>query len=337
MSSGNKVLFLLALFLSFLASSTWASEEVTVDNFVRAETDMTLKRYEKSGAFGKFLHIRQPTPLDKQDVIRMNRDTLYSIGIFDLTTPVTITKPETERWQSMMLINQDHSILPAIYKSGSYTLTKEEIGTHYVVVIFRTLVNGNAPDDIKKANVIQDQIKVKQAKTGKLELPDWDEESLTKIRDAINVLASTLKDTSGMLGEKDKLNPIHHLIGAAFGWGGNPKQDAIYVNVYPEKNDGKQKYAVTVKDVPVDGFTSITVYNKKGFMEKNDLGVNALNNLTAKANPEGGAIIHFGGCEDGRINCIPITDGWNYIVRLYQPKQEILDGSWKFPGPKPVD
>jgi hypothetical protein len=29
-------------------------------------------------------------------------------------------------------------------------------------------------------------------------------------------------------------------------------------------------------------------------------------------------------------------DGWNYAVRLYQPRKEILDGKWKFPAPKPV-
>lgn len=318
------------------ATSVWASEKVTVDNFVRAETDMTFKRYESAGGFGKMFHLRQPTPLDKQDVIRMNQDTLYSIGIFDLTTPVTITKPKTDRWQSLMLINQDHSIPPAIYKAGSYTLTQKEIGTRYVAVVFRTLVNANDANDIKLANAIQDQITVKQAKTGSLEIPDWDEESLSKVRDALNVLAATLSDTSGMLGEKSKLNPIHHLIGTAMGWGGNPKKDAIYVNVVPEKNDGKTNYALTVKDVPVDGFTSITVYNKKGFMEKNDLGINSINNLTAKPNEGGGATVHFGGCADGRINCIPITDGWNYIVRMYQPKVAVLDGSWKFPDPKPV-
>ena len=87
-----------------IATNSWAAEIVTVDNFVRAESDMTFKRYEQAGGFGKFFHLRQPTPLDKQDVIRMNRDTLYSIGIFDLTTPVTINKPKTERWQSMMIV-----------------------------------------------------------------------------------------------------------------------------------------------------------------------------------------------------------------------------------------
>jgi hypothetical protein len=31
-------------------------------------------------------------------------------------------------------------------------------------------------------------------------------------------------------------------------------------------------------------------------------------------------------------NCIPITKGWNYIVRLYRPRKEILDGAWTFPS-----
>jgi hypothetical protein len=48
-----------------IAISSFASERVTVDSFVRAETDMTFARYAKQGAFGKFLHIRRPTPILK--------------------------------------------------------------------------------------------------------------------------------------------------------------------------------------------------------------------------------------------------------------------------------
>ena len=237
----------------------------------------------------------------------------------------------------MMLVNQDHSIPPAIYDAGSYTFTQEQLGTRYIAVIFRTLVNANDADDIKQAVAFQDQITVKQSNAGSLDLPDWDEESLATVRDAINVLAATLSDTSDMLGDKDKLNPIHHLMGTAMGWGGNAKEDATYVSVYPEKNDGSVNYALKVKDVPVSEFSSITVYNKKGFMEANDLNIYSINNLTATADADGGATIHFGGCEDGRSNCIPITEGWNYVVRLYQPKQSILDGSWMFPAPMQVD
>ena len=58
---------------------------VTVDNFVRAETDWAFANpIRDQSCFGKFYHFREMTPLDKQGVPRMNRDTLYSVGVFDL-------------------------------------------------------------------------------------------------------------------------------------------------------------------------------------------------------------------------------------------------------------
>jgi hypothetical protein len=42
---------------------------------------------------------------------------------------------------------------------------------------------------------------------------------------------------------------------------------------------------------------------------------NALNNITAEKYPDGNITINAGGCVDGRINCIPITEGWNYVAR----------------------
>jgi hypothetical protein len=65
-----------------------------------------------------------------------------------------------------------------------------------------------------------------------------------------------------------EVSAVSHLIGTAVGWGGNPPYAAIYQSVYPKQNDGKTVYALTVKDVPVDGFWSISVYNAKGYFEK---------------------------------------------------------------------
>lgn len=311
--------------------------KVTVDNFVRAETDMTLKRYVAQGGFGAFAHNREPVSIDKQGVIRMNRDTLYSFGIFDLTSPVTIGKPESSgRFQSMLVINQDHSMWPPEHGAGTFTLTLENVGTRYAVVIFRTFMDPADPEDVKAANALQDRITVKQANAGSFEIPEWDEASLKTVRDAINVLAATKTSAAGIFGDKAKLNPINHLLGTAYGWGGNPEQAAIYVNAVPEKNDGKTPYVLKAKDVPVDGFWSVTVYNAQGFMEKNELGIYSFNNVTATKDPDGGITIHLGG-DPANVNYLPISPGWNYIVRLYQPRAELLQGAWKFPDAQPVD
>jgi len=331
----KKTLLLIAGLTLSTPVSLWAADTVTVDNFARAETDQTMKRYVDQGGFGKFLHIRQPTPLDKQDVIRMNRDTLYSFGVFDLTEPVTITKPDSKgRFQSMMIVSEDHSIPPAEHGAGEFTLTQKEIGTRYAVVVFRTFVDANDPADIKAANALQDQIVVKQSAPGTFKIPEWDEKSLGTVRDAINVLAATKTDVSGFFGNINTINPLEHLLGTAYGWGGNPKEAAMYVNAVPPKNDGKTPYTLTAKDVPVDGFWSVTVYNAKGFMEKNSQNAYSFNNVTAKPNDDGSITIHFGG-DANQVNYLPITDGWNYAVRLYQPKKELLDGTWTFPAAEP--
>jgi hypothetical protein len=91
---------------------------------------------------------------------------------------------------------------------------------------------------------------------------------------------------------------------------------------------------LTVRDVPVDGFWSISVYNADGFFEPNDRGAYSVNNITATPNDDGSITVRFGG-DDGP-NLIPIMDGWNYTVRLYRPRPEILDGSWTFPAVEPA-
>ena len=58
---------------------------------------------------------------------------------------------------------------------------------------------------------------------------------------------------------------MQRLISAATTWG------AIYLNYTPAKNDGKTIYKLHVAKVPVDGFWSISLYNAKGYFEKNAL------------------------------------------------------------------
>ena len=156
------------------------------------------------------------------------------------------------------------------------------------------------------------------------------------MRDALEVLGSTIPDYNQSFGPKGTVNPVHHLIGTATGWGGNPAKDAIYLGGVMPENDGKTIYRLNVGDVPVNGFWSVSVYNAEGYFQKNPYDAYSLNNLTAKKNDDGSIVIQFGGC-DGKIpNCLPTPPGWNYTVRLYQPSDPILNGQWSFPKPQPV-
>jgi len=311
---------------------------VTVDNFVRAESDMYIASLAQQGGLGKLIHRREPASVDHQTVIRLNRDTLYSSGVFDLDAgPVTISMPDPgKRYMALQVITEDHYVPNVFYGAGTHVLTREGVGTRYVVTGIRTLVDPADPADLQKVHALQDAIQVSQKDPGKLELPDWDPVSQKKVRDALLVLASTISDFSHAFGRRDEVEPVHRLIGAAAGWGGNPDKDATYLNVTPEKNDGKTVYRLNVKDVPVDGFWSISVYNARGYFEPNAASAYALNNLTAKKSDDGSVQIQFGGCDGKVANCLPIVAGWNYTVRLYRPRAEILSGAWTFPQPQPL-
>ncbi|MFG1378195.1 DUF1214 domain-containing protein [Xanthobacter autotrophicus] len=92
------------------------------------------------------------------------------------------------------------------------------------------------------------------------------------------------------------------------------------------------EYKLKVNDVPVGGFWSISVYNADGYFEPNDLNAYSLNNVTAKKDKDCSIEVQFGGCTENSVNCLPIVQGWNYMVRLYRPHKETLDGAWKFPA-----
>jgi hypothetical protein len=315
-----------------------AAVPVTVDNFVRAETDNYLATNAKEPGIGTLSHRREPASIEDQTVIRLNRDTLYSFGVFDLAAgPVTITLPDAgKRFMSLQIINEDHYVPFVTYDDKPHTLTEKNVGTRYAMAAIRTLVDPNDPKDLDEVHKLQDAIEVSQKGVGKLELPNWDQASLKEIRDALLRLAKHTDGFKHAFGTRDEVDPIKHLIGTAAGWGGNPDKDATYIGAAVPKNDGMTTYRLRVKDVPVNAFWSVSVYNAAGYFEKNPYDAYTLNNLTAKKDQDGAVTIQFGGCDGKIANCLPIMSGWNYTVRLYRPGADILKGKWKFPSPKPA-
>lgn len=326
------------LLFCLISTAVKGGEQVNILNYIRAETDLQFKDYAaKAGGVGKLLNVREVYSVKNQTTIRGNRDTLYSFGVYDLVSPVTIIKPDSpNRFQSLLVIDQDEYNPVLKNGAGKVTLTIDNVGTRYVMLLFRTFCDPNSPADMKQAHALQDTIKVEQASAGTLELPDWDMKSLVATRQALNHLAAKLDGLPNAFGARGEVDPTQHLLGAAFGWGGNPQRGAMYFNVTPKKNDGQVAYTLTMpKDVPVEAFWSVTVYNKEGFFEPNDLNAYSFNSITAQRDADGNATIHFGG-DPQATNYLPITDGWNYIVRCYIPGWQIVEGNWTPPAPKPV-
>jgi len=322
----------------FAMATAYAADalKVTPFNYVRAETDFQMKSYiDKFNCFQKFVHVREPYDVNGQVTVRGQRDTLYSWGVFDLNSALTISLPETKgRYQSLMIVNQNHSI-KSVYSPTQVTLTKDSVGTRYATLVIRTFIDPNNEADLKAAHRLQNAVRIEQTDKGSFEVPDWQKEEVEEMRNKVMAVASTVSDATKFFGVKEELDPVYWMLGTAMGWGGLPAKDAMYAISVPKNNDGKTPYTLTVKDVPVGAFWSVTLYDGEGWMPVNKHNAYSFNNVTAKKNKDGSITIHFGG-DPKADNFLPIVPGWNYIARMYKPSSEILDGSWSFPKAKQV-
>ncbi|MGX7678355.1 DUF1254 domain-containing protein [Jatrophihabitans sp. DSM 45814] len=302
---------------------------VNVDNFVRAETDRMFEAIlQDGGGVNQWMHNRVPTPLDHQPVIRMNRDTLYSATVVDLSEGATLTLPDGgDRYVSAMIVNEDHYINEVFHKAGDHELSVAKFDTPYVLVGVRILVDPARDGDVATVNALQNQIGLTAKSANEFRPPAYDQASLSATRTALLDLAKGLGGFDHAFGRKEDVNQVRHLIASAAGWGGLPEQEAYYINVAPDLPVGH--YELTVRDVPVDGFWSISLYNAGGYLADNGQPV-SVNNLSAEREPDGSVTVNFGG-EPGTPNLLPIMDGWNYLVRLYRPRPEVLNGDWTFP------
>ena len=305
--------------------------KVNVDNFVRAETDRMFADLQRdAGGINRFSHNREPADVERQTVIRLNRDTLYSFAVVDVRGGATLTvPPHGDRYVSVMIVDQDHHVVRIEHDAGVHHLGADEFESPYVFVAVRILVDPNDRDDLAEVVALQDGLELTAASNVPFEMPDYDTASFDATRQALLSLAAGLDAFDRMFGTRDDVDPVRHLIGTAAGWGGLPATEATYIGVNPEMPVGA--YELTVGDVPVDAFWSISVYNADGFFEPNPAGAYSVNSVTGVRDDDGSITVRFGEHGPNAPNAIPITDGWNYLVRLSRPRPEVLDGRWTFP------
>lgn len=314
------------------------AEHVDVDSFIRAETDRMFADLQRdAGGINRFRHNREPAPVDQQTVVRMNRDTLYSFAVVDLAAGATLTLPDPDgRYLSAMVLDNDHLVTDVLHEPGEHPLDVETVGTRYAVVAVRTLVDPSDPDDLVAVAAVQDAIGLTAGSAEPFVSPEYDTTSLDTTRDALLVLAAGLRRFDRMFGTREQIDPVRHLIGTAAGWGGLPTTEASYVGVDPQVPPGE--YTLTLRDVPVDAFWSVTVYNAQGYFEPNALGLYSVNSVTAVPDLDGAVTVRFAphGDPGTKPNTIPVPDVWNFLVRLYRPRPEVLDGTWTVPELRPA-
>ena len=314
---------------------------VTKANYAAAETEVILAEYVRkiakgtcSSGVGTFMHLKKGMDPADRTILRPNFDTLYSFSVLDLESPATVVLPQVDRYQILEVIDEEHWIPLIADKPGRYTLTKESVGSRYAFVFVRTQVNMQDPADLKAAGAVQDQIVLEQASKGSFVSPKrYDMKEILALRADYNKRMAPEGVTSEMaFGKKGELSEELRNFGVAVGWGGLPKQGAVYP--FPKVVNSTDPQVLVLKDVPIDprAFWSVTVYDKEGFAVGKNYNVNS---AFAKANEKGEYVIRLGG-DPSQDNYLDIYPGWNVAVRIYSPTQTYFNGSWTPPQFQPA-
>lgn len=303
--------------------SSSAPVEVTRSNYPVIETNRQMGITQRNaGGVNRFEHKRTVPSVDDQPVIRMNRDTLYSMAIVDTTEGATVTLPETDgRYISLMYLDENHRVYDMVYEPGVHEIPSH---TDHMYALVRIGLRSGDAEDLAQIHQLQDQLEVSASSSQPLESIDFDEASYQRVHHGIleSFANSGLRDTERMFGTEDYVDPERYLMGTAIGWGGATWKDNIYqFSTFFEGFGGRS----TTFDDPKNtgGFWSITVYNKEGFMFHDVANVNS---ETAVRNADGTFTVHFG--VDGAVNNIPIendTGRWNAAMRHYTPSQAVMD------------
>ena len=321
--------------------STKPITPITKANYAFAETEVILADYVQkiargtcSAGVGVFQHLRNAMDPKDRTILRPNFDTLYSFAVLDLESPATIVLPQTDRFQILEVVDQEHWIPLIADQPGRYELTKENMGSRYVFAFVRTRVNMQDPSDLKAASAVQDQTLIEQAQKGEFVVSNqYDIDAILALRADYQKRMQPEGVTSEMaFGKRGEISDEMRNFGVAVGWGGLPKQGAVYP--FPAIVDSTDPHVLVLKDVPSDprAFWSVTVYDKDGFAVGERYNVNS---AFAKANAKGEYVIHLGG-DPSQDNYLDIFPGWNVAVRIYSPTEEYFNGSWTPPQFQPV-
>jgi hypothetical protein len=160
-----------------------AAEIVTPETYILAEVDLYFKKLATDVGLNVFSHNQTHIPFTKQE-IASNQDIAYSLGLFYAPKGTTITLPQSKdgRYQSAMVMQNDHYISQVFYGHGKHDI---ESNTDFVAIIIRTHIDINNAEDMEYVNTLQSKVVITQPKGvafKTFEPHQWDIESMEILR-----------------------------------------------------------------------------------------------------------------------------------------------------------
>ena len=319
----QRLFYSLAVFMSGFIAADDSSQliDVSFKNYNQAETARNFNNWAKLGSNNTMVHRKKLSPIGPDaPTIRMNLDTLYSVGVYNNDGEMSLTIPDSGIYQSVMILDTDGYTPFFFARPGTYPVKHD---SEYLFVAVRTVVKDrHSKASFEEAYHAQTGIKVTGNGTKPYVMPSFNQEQLHALTAEYNkkMLESKISFVYG-----DGVTPVneeHRSWSNAAGWGGMVTEVGVSSTYNSSVNlPGDVAYAVTFPDPGNQFFTSFTIYDTNGYLME---GNSHINSYTWKPNDDGTITVHFNA--DGKKN--NITSGgkeFNYIVRNYGASQQVID------------
>lgn len=289
------------------------STPVTLENYVVAESDWYFDGVQKKAGVNVWMH-DDPVSKDNQQVIRSNRDVVYSIAIVDVSQGATFTVPKSDEFQIIHIIDEKHLFHQVVLNGKSLHVTADDIEGEYVYLLARTRDNGDLADTKARQNALNFEAKANRPYKAKGfnadEVIAFREELVRQVNSGEQPIAG--HDAFGKtIADVD---PHNYLYAAAYGWAGLPMTTAQYVALQVT-SDECQTWTVEKPglDWKNNGYMSATFYGADGWIKVDDFYI-----PHTEMTDSGDTFSFTTNCKKGTGNAT-VEKGGNLLIRMYLP------------------
>ena len=303
----------LATALSMTSIIAHATTPVTMENYVIAESDWYFAGVQEKVGVNVWMH-DDPVSKNNQQVIRSNRDVVYSIAIVDVSKGATFTVPNSQGFQAIHIIDEAHLFHQVVLNGETLTVNANDIEGEYVYLLARTLDNGDYKNTKKRQAGLSFVAKANRPYPGK----GFDAKEVVALREElvrqVNTGEQTLEGHDAFGKTLADVNPHNYLYASAYGWGGLPMTTAQYVPLQVSSGTC-QRWTLPkpALDWENNAFMSATFYGADGWIKVDDFYISHGDMIE-----KGNTLSFTTNCAKS-VNNATVDNGGNFVIRMYLP------------------